>query len=80
MSPPRNRPHLTSEREHEAYDEGWCAGHESIAASLQDAFRAGAEYMRSGARCLTVVHFPEALDVTAAAEGYVSALAEQASS
>lgn len=46
VSSPRQRPHFTSERQHDAYDEGWAAGRESIAASLADAFRAGAEYVR----------------------------------
>lgn len=88
MSSPRQRPHFTSERQHDAYDEGWAAGRELVATSLQEAFRAGAEYVRGVSHAMgwinhpttpPIVIAPTNEGITAAAEGYVSALAESAS-
>lgn len=82
MSAPRQRPHVTSERQHDAYDEGWAAGRELVAASLADAFRAGAEYVRGVSFAMgwtnhpttpPIVVAPTNEGITAAAEGYVSA-------
>lgn len=83
MSAPYSQPHLRTEREHEAFGEGVARGRELMRASLQDAFRAGAEYMRreAGVRWvesslgdIPVMGVPDWSAVAAAAEGYVERL------
>ena len=77
MSPPRNRPHFTTECQHDAYDDGWAAGRATYQAALADAFRAGAEYVLRAARppygCIVL---PDEIQIGDAAKSYVSALDE----